>query len=157
MLRIRFSRVGKKNQPSFKIVVIEKSGPPKGGRFVEVVGSYSPLTKERFLRKDRIQYWISKGAKPSASLNNLLVSEKVLAGKKIPVNVRKPLKEAEAKKETLIAESSTVKGGEDINERQKVENSTVGISKEKKITGKVNGSQEISSGEGKSEEKNEAG
>ena len=52
MLVIRFFRVGKKNQPSFKIVVTDKKHPPKGGRFLEEVGFYNPLTKEKVLRKD---------------------------------------------------------------------------------------------------------
>jgi small subunit ribosomal protein S16 len=78
MLVIRLLRVGKKNQPSFKIVVTDKRNPPRGGRFVEEVGFYNPLTKEKVLRKERIKYWISVGAKVSERIKKLLVSEKVL-------------------------------------------------------------------------------
>jgi small subunit ribosomal protein S16 len=97
MLKIRFFRVGKKNQPSFKIVVTEKRNPPRGGRFVEEVGFWNPITKEKVLRKDRIKYWLSVGAQPSESVYNLLVSEKIVEGKKIPVHKKK--KEKEEKKE----------------------------------------------------------
>ena len=72
MLVIRFFRVGKKNQPSFKIVVTDKRRPPRGGRFVEEVGFWNPLTKEKLLKKERIKYWLSVGAKASDTVRNLL-------------------------------------------------------------------------------------
>jgi small subunit ribosomal protein S16 len=97
MLVIRFFRVGKKNQPSFKIVVTDKRNPPRGGRFVEEVGFWNPLTKEKVLRKERIKYWLSVGAQPSKSIHNLLVSEKIIEGKKFAVHKKK--KEKEEKKE----------------------------------------------------------
>ena len=83
MLVIRLLRSGKKNQPFFKIVVTDKRKPPTGGRFVEEVGFLNPLTKERKLKKERVEYWLSKGAKPSDTVYNLLISEKIITGKKI--------------------------------------------------------------------------
>lgn len=91
MLVIRLFRIGKINQPSFKIVVTDKKNPPKSGRFLETVGSYSPLTKKKNLKIERIKYWLSKGAQPSDTVYNLLVSEKILKGKKIDVH-KKPKK-----------------------------------------------------------------
>lgn len=93
MLAIRFFRVGKKNQPHFKIVVTEKSKPPRAGRFVEEVGFYNPIKKERGLKPDRIKYWLSVGAKPSDTVYNLLISEKIIEGKKIPVHKKSKKKE----------------------------------------------------------------
>jgi small subunit ribosomal protein S16 len=84
MLVIRFLRVGKKNQPSFKIVVVDKRRSSKSGSFLEEVGFYNPLTKEKVLKIDRIKYWLSKGVQPSPTVYNLLVKEKILEGKKIP-------------------------------------------------------------------------
>ncbi|MBZ9569490.1 30S ribosomal protein S16 [Patescibacteria group bacterium] len=98
MLVIRFLRVGKKNQPSFKIVVTDKRKPPRSGRFVEEVGFYNPLTKEKVLKKERIKYWMSVGAKPSNIVYNLLVKEKILEGEKIPVH-KKPKEKAKKKPE----------------------------------------------------------
>jgi len=98
MLVIRLFRVGKKNQPSFKIVITDKREPPRAGRFVEEVGFYNPLTKEKVLRQERIKYWLSVGAKPSATVYNLLVSEKIVEGKKIIVHKKSK------KKETLKTE-----------------------------------------------------
>jgi small subunit ribosomal protein S16 len=97
MLVIRLFRVGKKNQPSFKIVVTDKRKPPKAGRFVEQVGFWNPLTKEKVLKAERIKYWLSVGAKPSATLHNLLVSEKLVESKKIPAHKKSKKKEEPAK------------------------------------------------------------
>lgn len=99
MLVIRFFRVGKKNQPAFKIVVTDKRNPPRGGRFVEEVGFWNPITKEKILKKERIKYWISVGAKPSDSVFNLLVLEKVIEGKKLPVHKKPKEKKEEKEKE----------------------------------------------------------
>ncbi len=92
MLTIRLRRKGKKNQPFFRVIVIDKRKTAKGGNAVEIVGSIDPLTKKRHFQKDRILYWISKGAQPSASVHNLLVSEKIIDAKKI--NVSKKSKKA---------------------------------------------------------------
>ncbi len=86
MLVIRLFRTGKKNQPFFKIVVTEKTKPPRAGRFVEEVGFYNPLTKEKGLKAERIKHWFSLGAKPSPTLYNLLVAEKIIEGEKIAVH-----------------------------------------------------------------------
>jgi len=83
MLVIRLFRVGKKNQPVFKIVVTDKRNPARAGRFVEEVGNYNPVTKEKILKKERIQYWLSQGVKPSATIHNLLLKEGIIEGKKI--------------------------------------------------------------------------
>jgi len=83
MLIIRFLRTGKKNQPSFRIIVTEKRTPPKGGKFLEILGSYNPRTKEKKLNTARVKYWLSVGAKLSPSVHNLLVEEKIIKGEKI--------------------------------------------------------------------------
>ncbi len=82
MLVIRFFRVGKKNQPSFKIVVTEKTNPTHAGRYVEEVGFYNPLTKEKRVNTERMKYWMSQGAQPSDTVFNILVDEKIVKGKK---------------------------------------------------------------------------
>ena len=98
MLKIRLFRTGKKNQPFFKIVVTEKSKPTRAGRFVEQVGFYNPLTKERKLIQERIKYWISVGAKPSETIHNMLVKENIIESKKIPVH-KKSKKKQETKEQ----------------------------------------------------------
>lgn len=94
---IRFMRIGRKNQPSFKIVVTEKTKSSTGGRFVEDVGFYNPVTKEKILKPERLKYWISQGAQPTPTISNLLISEKVTEGDKTPKHKlprRQPAEEA---------------------------------------------------------------
>lgn len=102
MLVIRFFRVGKKNQPSFKIVVTDKKRAPRGGRFTEEVGFWNPQTKQRVLKEDRVKYWMSVGAQPSDTVRNLLIEAKVLEGKKVPVHKIKKEKEG-AKEQKPVA------------------------------------------------------
>lgn len=96
MLVIRLFRTGKKNQPSFKIVVTEKTNAPSRGRFSEEVGFYNPTTKEKILRKERIEYWIKKGAQPSDTVYNMMVSEKMAEGKKRVVPMPKKAEDPKA-------------------------------------------------------------
>jgi small subunit ribosomal protein S16 len=100
MLKIRLFRVGKKNQPAFKIVVTDKKNPPKSGRFIEEVGFWNPLIKQKVFKKDRIKYWLSVGAKPSETIHNLLVSEKIIEGKKIMKHKKPKKKEPSSAKAT---------------------------------------------------------
>lgn len=97
MLIIRFIRTGKKNQPFFRIVVTDKRNAPRGGNFLEVLGFFNPLTKEKALKKERIKYWLSVGAKTSDRVHNLLISEKVIQGKKIDVHKKSKKKEEKPK------------------------------------------------------------
>jgi len=82
MLVIRLTRIGKKNQPAYRLVLAEKTSPVKG-KFIEILGSYSPRLKTKSLKTERIQYWLSKGAQPSATVHNLLVNEKIITGVKV--------------------------------------------------------------------------
>ena len=84
MLVIRFQRVGRKNDPAFRVVVTEKRSKPKSGEH-EILGSFHPKTKETHLKRERILYWLSQGAKLSPRVHNLLIREGVITGKKIDV------------------------------------------------------------------------
>jgi small subunit ribosomal protein S16 len=73
MLAIRMRRVGSKKRPYFRVVVAE-SASAREGSFVEVVGHYDPRAtpaKVDFDR-ERVQYWISKGARPSNTVRTLM-------------------------------------------------------------------------------------
>ena len=98
MLIIRFYPAGKKHQRSFRIVVTEKSSSVKG-KFLELLGSYNPHLKKANLNKERINYWILKGAKVSDSVWNLLIRENVIKGKKRPKKIRKKKKKEAVQKE----------------------------------------------------------
>ncbi|HZP26480.1 MAG TPA: 30S ribosomal protein S16 [Dehalococcoidia bacterium] len=73
MLRIRLTRVGKKKQPAYRLVVAD-SRSPRDGAFVEIVGHYNPLTDPSTIsvKQERVDYWLAKGAKPSDSAARIL-------------------------------------------------------------------------------------
>lgn len=98
----RFLRTGRRNQVSFKIVVVDKRKSSTGGHPLEEVGFYNPVTKEKKLNAERIKYWLSVGVQPSPTVHNLFVSEKLLEGKKIPVH-KKTKKTEEKPKEATVA------------------------------------------------------
>ncbi len=83
MLTIRLSRIGKKGQPSYRFIVSEKGRDP-WGKALEILGSYNPLVNpaQITLEKERILYWIGKGAQTSDTVNNLLINEGVIQGEK---------------------------------------------------------------------------
>jgi small subunit ribosomal protein S16 len=73
MLAIRLRRMGSTKKPFFRVVVVEARSP-RDTDIVENVGTYNPRTKPARveLDKERVQYWIGKGAKPSDSVRTLL-------------------------------------------------------------------------------------
>lgn len=73
MLRIRLRRVGKKKQPSYRVVVADARSP-RDGRFVDKVGFYNPLTDPPTVNidHDKLQSWIKNGAVPTESVQRLL-------------------------------------------------------------------------------------
>ena len=73
MLTIRLARIGKKKRPFYRVVVTEKTRP-RNGRFVEIVGTYDPLKKPAAVEvdRDRVEYWLSKGAQPSDTVRTIL-------------------------------------------------------------------------------------
>ena len=73
MLVIRMRRVGSKKRPFFRIVVTEHTAP-RDGSFNEVLGTYNPRTNPETLtlNRERITYWISKGARPSDTVRTLI-------------------------------------------------------------------------------------
>ena len=76
MLMVRLQRIGKRGQAYFRVVVVEHTKKPKG-EYLELLGTYNPHEKVLKVKKDRIEYWISKGAQPSPTVNNLLVNHKI--------------------------------------------------------------------------------
>jgi small subunit ribosomal protein S16 len=99
MLAIKLQRIGKKHQPSYRLVIAEKRSkmlaPP-----VEDLGSYNPQTKAFNVKKDRVSHWVKMGAQPTVTAHNLLVKQGVLTSAKIAVKMPK----AVAKTATVAAE-----------------------------------------------------
>lgn len=90
MLMIRLTRVGKKNFPTYRVVVQQRQKAPSSN-VLEILGHYNPHTTPITLtvKEDRLQHWIKSGAQLSDTVNNLLVEHKLLAGTKRSIVRRK--------------------------------------------------------------------
>ena len=105
MLTIRLARVGKNKRAQFKIVLQEHTVAP-GGRHIEILGSYDPHLKKSTFKAEKITERISKGAKLSDTVYNLLVSNNIISGKKrkvkIPAKTVVKFRVAKAAKEAVL-------------------------------------------------------
>lgn len=119
---IRFQRIGRKNDPSFRMVVLEKASGPKAGTYVDLVGTYNPKTKAFTANADAIKGWMAKGAQLSPSLMNLLIEKKVIEGKKsadvvkeknLSKNIKKREAEEAAAKEAADKAAAEAKAAEE--------------------------------------------
>ena len=68
---IRFSRQGKKKSPFYRIVAADKRNA-RDGRFIELLGTYHPITKVLKLDNERYEKWIKVGAQPSGTLASVV-------------------------------------------------------------------------------------
>jgi len=121
MLMIRLQRIGRKNDPSFRMLVLEKTASPKAGTYADLVGTYNPKTKAFTCDIEAIKGWMAKGAQLSPSLANLLVDKGLIEGKKQAViaksklekNVAKRAAEEAAAKEAAEAAAAKAKAEAD--------------------------------------------
>ena len=79
MVKIRLRRMGKKKQPTYRVVVTD-SRSPRDGRFIETIGFYNPRTEPSTveIKADRALYWLSQGAQPSDAVARLLRDKGIL-------------------------------------------------------------------------------
>ncbi|KXJ97891.1 MAG: 30S ribosomal protein S16 [Parcubacteria bacterium OLB19] len=82
MLMMRLQRVGRKNDPSYRILVVDKRTGPKSNKHVDHLGSYNPKLGQIIINKERAKEWLSKGVQTSGTIHNILVSQKVIDAKK---------------------------------------------------------------------------
>lgn len=102
MLTIRLSRVGKTKQPSYRLIISEKTKDPWGD-YLENLGFYNPRTSPATIqfKVERIKYWLSKGAQVSDTVHNLLVSQGIREGdkrEKVKISKKRAAKMVEKKK-----------------------------------------------------------
>ncbi|MFY9614322.1 MAG: 30S ribosomal protein S16, partial [Candidatus Dormiibacterota bacterium] len=92
-VKIRLRRMGAKKRPFYRLVVADARSP-RDGRFIEAVGTYDPLQTPAVVRIDaeRVKEWMGKGARPTDTARQLLVSEGLLerTAKEYPQAERKP-------------------------------------------------------------------
>jgi small subunit ribosomal protein S16 len=121
MLTIRLSRIGKKNKPMYRLIISEKGRDPYG-HHLEILGSYNPYTKELQAKGERIKYWLSKGAKMSPTVNNLLIAQGIIEGEKVKAS--SPGKKKENIKTTAKAPQEEKLPEEKKPQEEKAEEST---------------------------------
>lgn len=103
MLKIRLQKIGKKNAPSYRVVLVEHTTSPQG-KYIELLGTYNPRTKKKNFNKEKIGYWLSKGAQASPTVHNLLVDEKIIDREKLMA--WKPKKKLSEAKSAVEAEKA---------------------------------------------------
>jgi len=108
MLKIRLQRVGRVHEPSFRLVLTDSKNSTKSGRFKEILGYYDPRKSIDSLNAERIQYWLSKGASPTDTVNNLLVTHKVITASKVNVSAKSKKTQASADEEPVQDEAPVV-------------------------------------------------
>lgn len=106
MLILRLQRLGKKKQPTYRLIVSDKRHDTQYGA-LEILGSLNPTQKPKVMefKTDRIKYWLSVGAQMSETVNNLLIENKIIEGKK--KKVVSITKKRQAKMEKAKAASAT--------------------------------------------------
>ncbi len=122
-VKIRFSRIGKKHAPVYRIVAVD-SRRKRDGKYLENLGTYNPMTKEIVqFHADRINYWISVGAIVTDSVDRLLKIKQKQSGftrtegkktvepkVKAPVEKKpRPVKKTVVKAETDAVEKKSTK------------------------------------------------
>jgi len=73
MVKIRLTQTGKRNAKTYRVIAIEE-GKRRDGSAIELLGYYNPLVKppQIVLKKDRIDYWLSKGAQMTDGVKKLI-------------------------------------------------------------------------------------
>ena len=101
MLMIRLQRIGRKNDPAFRVVLTDSKNSTKSGKFLEILGTYNVHEEKPLMNGERISHWMKMGAQVSDTVHNFLVREKIIdakkknvLGKKSPTKKRKELKAA---------------------------------------------------------------
>ena len=96
MLMMRLKRVGRKNDPSYRIVVVDKRTGPKSNNHVAQIGTYNPKLGKAEVDAVAAKHWLSKGVQASGTVHNILVTKKVIDAKKINVLPKKVVAPKEA-------------------------------------------------------------
>lgn len=119
MVRIRLTRTGRRNAPSYRIVVIDQKAK-RDGKYIELIGHYNPIEnpdKAEF-KQDRYDHWISVGAQPSEAVAKLVKG----TYKFKPYNPNAEEEEAETQPETAETETEATKNSDDSNPEEAKEN-----------------------------------
>lgn len=75
---MRLQRVGRRNQASFRIVVVDSRTGPKSNKYTDLVGHHDPAQDRTHIDADRARGWLAQGVQPTDTVHNLLVSKGVV-------------------------------------------------------------------------------
>ncbi len=108
MLMMRLQRIGRKNDPSYRLVVVDKRTGPKSNKHIDHLGSYNPKQGQVQIDAVKAKDWLSKGVQASDTVHNLLITHKVIEGKKRNALPRKTpiIDEAKVKAEAEAKEKA---------------------------------------------------
>lgn len=123
MLTIKLAKVGKTNKKVFRLIIAEKGRDPYGD-VLEILGSYNQYAKQLQAKKDRIQYWLDRGAQMTPSVNNLLISKEIIEGSK--VSASKKGETSEKRKSQMAAKTDKKKAAETKPVEEEVVETPVG-------------------------------
>lgn len=103
MLKIRLRRTGARKKPSYRIVVAESTAP-RDGKYVEIIGTYDPLTEPATIKidGDRAKHWIGVGAQPTERVVKLMAREGLVEAP-VYASMAAPAEEAEAEPVAVAA------------------------------------------------------
>lgn len=91
MVKIRLTRMGDKKSPFYRIVVADERSP-RDGSFIDIVGTYNPLTNPAEIKIDaeKAKQWLKNGAQPTDTVKSLFIQQEIIpAGKKAPAKTGK--------------------------------------------------------------------
>ena len=94
-VKIRLRRIGAKKHPFYRLVVADTRSP-RDGKFIEILGTYDPMTEPVRLNldQDKIKAWLQKGARPSDTARALLINQGLLPKESARKRPTKPPKAA---------------------------------------------------------------
>ncbi len=132
MLMMRLQRVGRKNDPSYRVVVVDKRTGPKSNKNIDILGSYNPKLGQVQIDAGKAKDWLTKGVQPSDTVHNILVAQKVIEGKKrnaLPKKspivdeeaIKKAEEEAKAKEEKVKADAEALKAAAEASMEEATE------------------------------------
>lgn len=113
MLTIKLSKLGKKNKKVFRVIISEKGRDPYGNS-LEILGAYDQFHKKLQVKKDRVNFWLERGAQMTPTINNLFVGNDIIEGTKVVAS--KPGKVSEKKQGQIKAKSDKKKKAEEATQ-----------------------------------------
>lgn len=139
MLKMRLQRIGRRNDAAYRLIVTDSRRGPKSGKHIDLLGSYNPKLDHFSVDGEKAREWIGKGVQVSDTVHNLLISKKIIEGKKINVLPRKSpiideeaIKAAEAAAKAKLEVAPAPEGKEDAAPKDTTEASSSEAEEDKK-------------------------